>query len=315
MRPSLFILLLFSQLTVWAQLPKPFNWPAYPGNPSTKVFVLDSTWSGTATVSLYSSPGGRPLASSLVPTVSKSGLAVTATFSGTTTQALFKEGNATAYVEVAIGGIVRFGGQMSIGFASTLTSAGGLISPGSQLLTIPMIQSLTGVLASKADTGNIVRKMVGLGLFSGNYNDLSDRPTLFNGSFLALTNLPTTRSGYGITDAEGTISPGTNGQYWRYDKTWATLNSAAVNLGNVPNIDATQRVNHQGNQAIATISGLQMILDGKFEYVVTINSSGTTAAATGSTIRWIIENVTGNMPTIHLYIPSIPLIHFASYNN
>lgn len=50
-----------------------------------------------------------------------------------------------------------------------------------------------------------------------------------------ITSTPTTRAGYGITDAEGTITAGTTGQYWRGDKTWQTLNGSAVGLGNVEN--------------------------------------------------------------------------------
>ncbi len=38
-------------------------------------------------------------------------------------------------------------------------------------------------------------------LFSGNYNDLTNKPILFSGSFADLTNKPTTVAGYGITDA------------------------------------------------------------------------------------------------------------------
>lgn len=43
-----------------------------------------------------------------------------------------------------------------------------------------------------------------------------------------ITGTPTTRSGYGITDAEGTITAGTTTQYYRGDKTFVTLNTAAV---------------------------------------------------------------------------------------
>jgi len=38
-------------------------------------------------------------------------------------------------------------------------------------------------------------------LFSGSYTDLSDKPTLFSGAYADLTGKPTTLSGYGITDA------------------------------------------------------------------------------------------------------------------
>lgn len=53
--------------------------------------------------------------------------------------------------------------------------------------------------------------------------------------FSDVSGTPTTRSGYGITDAEPTITAGTTGQYWRGDKTFQTLNSSAVGLGSVEN--------------------------------------------------------------------------------
>jgi hypothetical protein len=37
-------------------------------------------------------------------------------------------------------------------------------------------------------------------VFSGDYNDLTNKPTLFDGKFTSLTDVPTTLSGYGITD-------------------------------------------------------------------------------------------------------------------
>ena len=42
---------------------------------------------------------------------------------------------------------------------------------------------------------------------------------------------------------EPPITVGTTSQYWRGDKSWQTLNSTAVGLGNVPNIDATNPAN------------------------------------------------------------------------
>lgn len=53
---------------------------------------------------------------------------------------------------------------------------------------------------------------------------------------------------------EPAISAGTTAQYWRGDKSWQTLNSTAVGLGNVPNVDATSRANHTGTQLASTIS-------------------------------------------------------------
>lgn len=55
----------------------------------------------------------------------------------------------------------------------------------SQLLSVPY-----ALYAEKAGNG-----------FSGSYNDLKNKPLLFNGSWASLTGKPTTTAGYGITDA------------------------------------------------------------------------------------------------------------------
>lgn len=57
-----------------------------------------------------------------------------------------------------------------------------------------------------------------------------------------------------LAGKEPAIDAGTTSQYWRGDKTWQTLDAAAVGLGNVPNVDATNRANHTGTQTASTIS-------------------------------------------------------------
>lgn len=54
-------------------------------------------------------------------------------------------------------------------------------------------------------------------------------------TFAQIDAKPTTRAGYGITDAEGTIAPATAADYWRGDKTFQPLNKAAVGLSAVDN--------------------------------------------------------------------------------
>ena len=46
-----------------------------------------------------------------------------------------------------------------------------------------------------------------------------------------------------LNGKENIISVGNTSQYFRGDKTWQTLNSSAVGLGNVPNVDATNPAN------------------------------------------------------------------------
>jgi hypothetical protein len=59
------------------------------------------------------------------------------------------------------------------------------ITGTSQLLSVPY-----ALYSKKAGNG-----------FSGNYNDLSNKPTLFNGTWSGLSGKPTTVEGYGITNA------------------------------------------------------------------------------------------------------------------
>lgn len=56
-------------------------------------------------------------------------------------------------------------------------------------------------------------------------------PTAHNQAWSTITSTPTTLSGYGITDAEPTITAGTIGQYYRGDKSWQTLPTSATPSG------------------------------------------------------------------------------------
>ncbi len=74
--------------------------------------------------------------------------------------------------------------------------------------------------------------------------DASNTSEVFSGikgtldAYLAwsdVTNTPTTLSGYGITDAQTDITIGTTSEYYRGDKTWATLDKNSVGLSDVDN--------------------------------------------------------------------------------
>jgi len=87
---------------------------------------------------------------------------------------------------------------------SDLTDTGGLLSGGGttnyNLLT--NLPDLTVYqLAASAFSGDYNDLNNKPALFSGSYTDLSDKPTLFSGAYADLTSKPTTLSGYGITDA------------------------------------------------------------------------------------------------------------------
>lgn len=99
----------------------------------------------------------------------------------------------------------------------------------------------------KNDAGQLVAKNITLsnGQVLGKSGGLPAAITPFSGIFADLSSKPTTLAGYGITDSitaalaastyEPIITAGTTGQYFRGDKSWQTLNSAAVGLGNVEN--------------------------------------------------------------------------------
>ena len=99
-----------------------------------------------------------------------------------------------------------------------------------------------------------------------------------------------------LNGKEGTITAGTTSQYFRGDKTFQTLDKAAVGLSNVDNTtDANKplstaqqtaldgKANTSHSHVIADVTGLQTALDGK-------QASGSYAAASHS---HIIADVTG----------------------
>ena len=69
----------------------------------------------------------------------------------------------------------------------------------SQLLSVPY--ALYTKTAENGFSGNYNDLSNKPTLFSGSYNDLTSKPTLFNGSWVNITDKPTTIAGYGITDA------------------------------------------------------------------------------------------------------------------
>jgi uncharacterized protein (TIGR02145 family) len=108
------------------------------------------------------------------------------------TETLTPTTNANGLVSIEIGGGTGFDLiNWSAGpyFLKTETDpAGGTnytITGTSQLVSVPY-----ALYAKSAANG-----------FSGNYNDLTDKPTLFDGAWVSLTGKPTTVAGFGITDA------------------------------------------------------------------------------------------------------------------
>lgn len=102
--------------------------------------------------------------------------------------------------------------------------------------------------------------------------DFSGPISIAAGSITGITDLAVADGGTGASSAtdaranlgaEAAITAGSTGQYWRGDKSWQTLDKAAVGLGNVPNVDATARAIHTGTQLANTISDFDSAADGR----------------------------------------------------
>jgi hypothetical protein len=189
--------------------------------------------------------------------------------------------NANGLISIEIGGGTVVSGNISsiqwengLYFIKTETDPNGginySITGTSQILSVPY-----SLYAKKAGNG-----------FSGSYNDLTNKPSLFTGAWVNLTGKPTTVTGYGITDALTSSHPasiitssnvtnwsaayswgnhatagyqmlvvaGTAAQYWRGDKTWQTLNKSVIGLGNVENTALSTFVGSSALSSLGTIT-------------------------------------------------------------
>ena len=120
------------------------------------------------------------------------------------------QSNANGLVTVEIGsGIASTGTFTGIDWAAgpyflkaETDPAGGTnytIAGTSQLLSVPY--ALYAKSAANGFSGNYNDLTNKPTLFSGSYPDLTNKPILFDGAWASLTGKPTTLSGYGITDA------------------------------------------------------------------------------------------------------------------
>ncbi|MFL9845452.1 hypothetical protein [Flavobacterium rhizosphaerae] len=107
-----------------------------------------------------------------------------------------------------------------------------------------------------------------------------------------------TGTGYAImndVNAEPPISSGTTAQYWRGDKTWQTLNKAAVGLGNVNNTsDAAKPVSDATQAALNNKlnTGANASLAGGTVRVVLVTTDGTPIGEADISFNQITNNLT-----------------------
>ncbi len=124
------------------------------------------------------------------------------------------------------------------------------------------VSSNTAVTASSTHSTNtanphaVTKAQVGLGS-ADNVSDINKPVSIATQTALdakaALVHAHVQADVTGLTTAlagkEPTITAGTTAQYYRGDKTFQTLDKAAVGLPLVVNVDATARANHTGTQS------------------------------------------------------------------
>jgi hypothetical protein len=146
-----------------------------------------------------------------------------------------------------------------------------------QYFTIPRARqsiSVAGNLSYNATSGVIT------------YNT----PTTF--PWLGITGTPTTLVGYGITDAEPTIAAGTTAQYWRGDKSWQTLNKAAVGLGNVDNTS-------DANKPVSTAQQTALDLKANISNIVIVTKEGVSGAMVAGSVTVADASITATSRVLY----------------
>lgn len=95
----------------------------------------------------------------------------------------------------------------------------------------------------------------------------------------------------GLATKEPTIAVGTTGQYWRGDKSWQTLDKAAVGLGNVDNTsDANKPISTATQTALNAKVDANTAITGATKTKITYDSKGLVTAGADATTADIAES-------------------------
>lgn len=185
------------------------------------------------------------------------------------------------------GSTVKLTGNQTIAGIKTFSSAP--VVPDASF-TIAKVNGLQGALDGKAaTTHNHDAGAVTTGTFA-----IARIPTGTTSTTVALGNHLHT----GVY--EPLIANGTTAQYYRGDKQWATLNAAAVGLGNVANLAQVDLVNNQSIGGTKTFTSAPAVPDGSF----TVSKISGLSAALDVRVgigSWVMPN--GVFTARRLYMP------------
>ena len=147
-------------------------------------------------------------------------------------------------------------------------------------------------------------------VFSGDYNDLSNLPTLFDGAFSSLTGTPTTISGYGITDAFSGAYGDLTGTPTLFDGAFSSLTGTPTTISGYGITDAfsgsyTDLTNKPANATTSTDGFMSSADKTKLDGLTNADGSETSVTAgtnvtvtgTGTSGDPYVVNATGGSAT------------------
>jgi hypothetical protein len=103
-------------------------------------------------------------------------------------------------------------------------------------------------------------------------------------AFSTLTGKPTTLGGYGITDAQSLIVAGSAAQYYRGDKTFQTLDKAAVGLGLVENTALSTWAGSASLVTAGNLTAAALTVSGSTVFTGPVTFNGTTTTVNATTV-------------------------------
>ena len=142
-----------------------------------------------------------------------------------------------------------------------------ILTSGSATDVIVGNRTADDTLASPANTGTLTQLF---GWFAGRIKAITGKASWLTAPAISLEGANTA-----IASKEPSITSGTTSQYWRGDKSWQTLNSSVVGLGNVTNLlqvdTSTTQTGIGGNKTFTGVLNIS-------------NSTASTSTTTGALV-------------------------------